>query len=110
MKARRPNRSRGHRSPLDKLPVTVIKELRARLESAETLHSIGEWLRNEHSCPTNRTSLSDWRNRHKRAAEKAKATGETALRFETPLEIVLRIDRAGRISASVRLLKGRAAK
>lgn len=54
------NRSRGHRSPLDKLPAEVISELSRRCYGEQTLASIRDWLLEKHGCKTSLTSISDW--------------------------------------------------
>ena len=54
------NRSRGHRSPLDKLPGEATQELARRCYGSDTLREIADWLRENHGLKISRTSISDW--------------------------------------------------
>ena len=55
-----PNRSRFHRSVLDKMSEDVTRELARRCASSETLVEICAWLKNKHSIKIGRSAVSEW--------------------------------------------------
>ena len=62
-KGRTPNRSREHRSPLDRLPLKVQRELARRCVGHDTLAEICNWLAEKHGLKISDTSISIWRKR-----------------------------------------------
>ena len=95
-----PNRSRGNRSPLDRLPAGVQNALLRKCMGTSTYAKIIAWLRAEHGVQIGASALSAWRLR--RIAEGAPTNTKTLRAGGFEMEI----NATGASAITVRLVPG----